>query len=153
MNNEVASLMNDRDYRGLVVLLCLLFFVAPADAVSGDEATHESDHEEDVLELPEVHVHGLSLNKDQQLGPVAKSTPWPGIPASLNGHELDDWMKARLLVSKYAKVTVVVLEPCKHRELTTAGVNALGKWTFDPQMNGDDPVDGELTVRIHFRTQ
>ncbi len=29
-------------------------------AVVGDEATHESDHHEDVLELPEVHVHGLS---------------------------------------------------------------------------------------------
>ncbi len=122
-------------------------------AVVGDEATHESDHYEDVLELPEVHVHGLPLNRDQQLGPVAKSTPWPGIPASLNSQEIDDWMKVRLLVSKHAKVTVVVLEPCKHRELTTSGVTALGKWTFDPQMKGDDPVDGELTVRIHFRTR
>ncbi len=122
-------------------------------AVSGDEATHESDHQEDVLELPEVHVHGLSLNKDQQLGPVVKSTPWPIIPSSLEGQELDDWMKARLLVSREAQVTVVVLEPCKHRELTIAGITALGKWTFDPQMKGDDPVDGELTVRIHFRTQ
>ena len=126
---------------------------AAAQAVAGDEATHVSDHEEDVLELPEVHVHGLSLNKDQQLGPVAKSTPWPGIPQSLEGKELDDWMKARLLVSKEAKVTVVILEPCKHRELTVAGIIALGKWTFDPQMKGDDPVDGELTVRIHFRTR
>jgi hypothetical protein len=148
--------MNDRDYRGVrgvVVLLCVLFFTAPAYAVVGDEATHESDHQEDILELPEVHVHGLSLNRDQQMGPVAKSTPWPGIPASLNSQEIDDWMKARLLVSKHAKVTVVVLEPCKHRELTTSGVTALGKWTFDPQMKGDDPVDGELTVRIHFRTR
>ena len=136
-----------------VCMIGLLLSPAAAFAAAGDEATHESDHQEDVLELPEVHVHGLSLNKDQQLGPVAKSTPWPGIPASLNGHEIDDWMKARLLVSKHAKVTVVVLEPCKHRELTTAGVNALGKWTFDPQMKGDDPVDGELTVRIHFRTR
>lgn len=124
-----------------------------AHAVAGDEATHASDHEEDVLELPEVHVHGLSLNKDQQLGPVPKSTPWPGIPPSLEGQDLDDWMKARLLVSKDAEVTVVVLEPCKHRELTTAGINALGKWTFKPKMKGDEPVDGELTVRIHFRTQ
>lgn len=133
----------------------LVIYLVPAAAFAavGDDATHERDHEEDVLELPEVHVHGLPLNKDQQLGPVAKSTPWPGIPASLNGQELDDWMKVRLLVSKQAKVTVVVLEPCKHRELTTAGVNALGKWTFDPQMKGDDPVDGELTVRIHFRTR
>jgi hypothetical protein len=139
-----------------IVPICVLTFLltpAAAFAAAGDDATHESDHEEDVLELPEVHVHGLPLNKDQQLGPVAKSTPWPGIPASLNGLEIDDWMKARLLVSKHAKVTVVVLEPCKHRELTTAGVHALGRWTFDPQMKGDDPVDGELTVRIHFRTR
>jgi hypothetical protein len=137
----------------LVCALCVLLSPAAALAAAGDDATHESDHHEDVLELPEVHVHGLSLNKDQQLGPVAKSTPWPGIPTSLNGQEIDDWMKARLLVSKHAKVTVVVLEPCKHRELTTSGVTALGKWTFDPQMKGDDPVDGELTVRIHFRTR
>jgi hypothetical protein len=145
--------MNDRDYRGMLALLCVLFFTAPAYAAVGDDATHESDHHEDVLELPEVHVHGLSLNKDQQVGPVAKSTPWPAIPPSLDGKELDDWMKARLLVSKEAKVTVVVLEPCKHRELTTAGIAALGKWTFDPQMKGDNPIDGELTVRIHFRTR
>ena len=79
----------------------------------------------DVLELPEVHVHGLPLNKDQQLGPVAESTPWPGIPSSLDGKELDDWMKARMMVSKDAKVTVVVLEPCKHRELTIAGMARL----------------------------
>jgi len=62
-------------------------------------------------------------------------------------------MKARLLVSKDAQVTVVVLEPAKHRELTVAGIIALNKWTFLPQLNGDDPVDGELTVRIHFRSQ
>ncbi len=131
--------------------VCLL--PATAFAVAGDEATHEMDHNEDVLELPEVHVHGLPLNKDQQLGPVAKSTPWPGIPPALDGKELDDWMKARMLVSKDAKVTVVVLEPCKHRELTVAAITALGKWTFDPQLNGDEPVDGEITVRIHFRTR
>ena len=131
-------------------LLCL---PAAAWAVAGDEATHADDHHDDILELPEVHVHGLSLNKDQQLGPVAKSTPWPGIPSSLDGKELDDWMKARLLVSKDAKVTVVVLEPAKHRELTAAGIVALSKWTFDPQMKGDEMIDGELTVRIHFRTR
>lgn len=136
---------------GWVVGLC--FLPAVALAAVGDEATHESDHMEDVLELPEVHVHGLSLNKDQQLGPVAKSTPWPAIPPSLDGKELDDWMKVRLLVSKEANVTVVVLEACKHRELTAAGIAALGKWTFAPQMKDDDPVDGELTVRIHFRTR
>jgi hypothetical protein len=141
--------------RHFLTILCAVVLAWPAVlyAMVGDEATHESDHHEDVLELPEVHVHGLPLNKDQQLGPVAKSTPWPGIPASLNGQEIDDWMKVRLLVSKQAKVSVVVLEPCKYRELTTSGVTALGKWTFDPQMKGDDPVDGELTVRIHFRTR
>ena len=145
----------ERKFRGLACLVTVAIWWWPSGvgALEGDRATHESDHEEDVLELPEVHVHGLPLNKDQQLGPVAKSTPWPGIPASLDGKELDDWMKARMLVSKDAKVTVVVLEPCKHRELTLAGINALNKWTFDPQMSGDDPVDGELTVRIHFRTR
>jgi hypothetical protein len=140
----------------LVAQVCMfVVFLWPAIVfgVAGDEATHEMDHSEDVLELPEVHVHGLPLNKDQQLGPVAKSTPWPGIPSSLDGKELDDWMKARMMVSKDAKVTVVVLEPCKHHELTIAGMAALNKWTFDPQLKGDEPVDGELTVRIHFRTR
>jgi hypothetical protein len=141
-------------YRVAQVCMFVVFlWPASALAVAGDEATHEMDHSEDVLELPEVHVHGLSLNKDQQLGPVAKSTPWPGIPSSLEGKELDDWMKARMLVSKDATVTVVVLEPAKHRELTIAGMAALNKWTFDPQMKGDEPIDGELTVRIHFRTR
>jgi len=148
---DMLRLAGGRIVRGCA--LCMLLAPAAAFAAAGDEATHESDHQEDVLELPEVHVHGLPLNKDQQLGPVAKSTPWPTIPSSLDGKELDDWMKARLLVSKDAKVTVVVLEPCKYRELTVAGITALGKWTFNPQMKGDDPVDGELTVRIHFRTR
>jgi hypothetical protein len=121
-------------------------------AAAGDDATHESDHEEDVLELPEVHVHGLPLNQDQQRAPVPKVTPWPAIPPGLDGKELDDWMKVRMLVSKGAVVTVVVLEPAKHRELTIAGMVALSQWTFDPQLKGDEPVDGELTVRIHFRT-
>ena len=62
------------------------------------------------------------------------------------------WIKVRMLVSKGAAVTVVVLEPAKHRELTIAGMTALNQWTFDPQLKGDEPVDGELTVRIHFRT-
>jgi len=136
----------------LLLWACGCLCPAIVFAVTGDEATHETDHQEDVLELPEVHVHGLPLNKDQQLGPVAKSTPWPGIPSSLDGKDLDDWMKVRMMVSKDAKVTVVVLEPCKHRELTVAGMAALNKWTFDPQLKGDEPVDGELTVRIHFRT-
>ncbi len=133
--------------------LCMVLWPAHVVAVEGDRATHQSDHEEDVLELPEVHVHGLPLNKDQQLGPVPKSTPWPAIPPVLDGKVIDDWMKARLLVTKETKVTVVVLEPAKHRELTQAGISALSKWTFDPQMRGDDPIDGELTVRIHFRTR
>jgi len=146
----MQSYMNTILTLSLVSLLCL---PVAAYAAAGDEATHETDHHEDILELPEVHVHGLSLNKDQQLGPVAKATPWPGIPSSLDGKELDDWMKARVLVSKDAKVTVVVLEPARHRELTAAGIVALSKWTFDPQMKGDEMVDGELTVRIHFRTR
>lgn len=135
----------------VVGVLCCL--PVAAHAVPGDEATHADDHQEDVLELPEVHVHGLPLNKDQQLGPVPKATPWPTIPPALDGKELDDWMKARMLISKDAKVTVVVLEPAKHRELTIAGMAALNKWTFDPQMKGDEPIEGELTVRIHFRSR
>jgi len=141
-----------------VYVCTFMVFLLPASvfAISGDEATHESDHQQDAddaLELPDVHVHGLSLNKDQQLGPVPKATPWPSIPSSLEGQELDDWMKVRLLVTKEATVKVIVLEPCKHRELTRASIAALARWTFDPQMKGDDPVDGELTVRIHFRTR
>lgn len=122
-------------------------------AAEGDRATHESDHAEDLIVMPDVHVHGLSLNKDQQLGPVPTYMPWPVVPPSLEGRELDDWMKARLLVSKEAKVEVVVLEPAKHRELTVAGIQALNRWRFDPQLKGEKPVDGEVTVRIHFRTE
>ena len=133
--------------------LCMVLSPAFVFATTGGEATHESDHQEDIVELPEVHVHGLPLNKDQQRGPVPRSTPWPGIPHALDGKVIDDWMKVRMLVGKDAKVTVVVLEPAQHRELTQSGIAALKKWTFDPQMNGDDPVDGELTVRIHFRTR
>lgn len=135
------------------VVLCSLS--RPAVAVVGDEATHALDHAEDadVVELPEVHVHGIPLNKDQQLGPVPKFTPWPKVPPQLEGTVLDDWMKARLLVKKDGSVTVIVLEPAKHRELTQAGLQALNRWTFTPQMQGDDPVDGELTIRIHFRSQ
>jgi hypothetical protein len=136
-----------------VCMFAVCFWPAMALAAVGDEATHESDHLEDVLELPEVHVHGLPLNKDQQRAPVPKATPWPAIPPALAGKELDDWMKARMLVSTDATVTVVVLEPAKHRELTIAGMTALNKWTFEPQLKGDEPIDGELTVRIHFRTR
>lgn len=120
-----------------------------------DLSTHESDHfEDEVVEtLETVHVHGLKLNKDQQLGPVPKYTPWPTMPSSLNGKEIDDWMKIRILVSKTSESTVVVLQPAQHRQLNLAGLHALKQWTFDPQMDGDDFVDGELTVRIHFRTQ
>ena len=100
---------------GLIVFLSLRLSLdlSLALAVQGDEATHQSDHSEDqeVLVLEEVHVHGLPLNKDRLLGPVATSTPWPAIPASLEGKELDDWMKARILVTKDAEVTVVILEP------------------------------------------
>lgn len=148
-------LSKDGSYLPLTLALVSVVGLWPAVAAGaeGDRATHRSDHDEDVLELPEVHVHGLPLNKDQQLGPVPKYTPWPKIPASLDGQELDDWMKARFLVSKESTVTVIVLEPAKHRELTSSGLTALKQWKFDPKMRGDDPVDGELTVRIHFRTQ
>lgn len=138
-------------------LIGLVYWLSPAwvGAAEGDAATHQADHAEDAADvvLPDVHVHGLPLNKDQQLGPVPTYMPWPKIPSSLDGQELDDWMKARFLVSKAAQVTVVVLEPCKHRELTGAGLTALNKWKFDPQLKGDEPVDGEITVRIHFRTK
>ena len=144
---------------GLLLMLvfhlgCISIAIAIAEPV-GDHATHAVDHIEDdeVESLPMVHVHGLKLNKDQQLGPVPKVTPWPTLPPSLDGQELDDWMKARILVSKDAQVTVVVLEPAKHRQLTIAGLTALEQWTFDPQMKGDDPIGGELTVRIHFRSE
>ncbi len=136
-----------------VLCVCLWLWPAHVGAVQGDEATHQSDHAEDVITLPEVHVHGLPLNKDQQLGPVPTYTPWPAVPPSLDGQPLDDWMKARMLVSKEGQVTVVVLEPAKHRELTLAGLHALERWKFHPQMRGEEPVDGELTVRIHFRTR
>jgi TonB family protein len=151
--HSMSSELRRKSLRFAPVLLFMFVLRLPAWAVEGDRATHQSDHAEDVLELPEVHVHGLPLNKDQQVGPVPTSTPWPKIPAALDGQELDDWMKARLLVTKDAQVTVIVLEPAKHRELTRAGLAALQKWKFDPQMRGDDPIDGEVTVRIHFRTQ
>lgn len=145
-----------------VLLLSALFAAAvlwlcagPGIAAEGDRATHDSDHDADTadLVLPEVHVHGLPLNKDQQLGPVPIYTPWPKVPSQLDGQPLDDWMKARFIVSKKAQVDVVILEPANHRELTMASLSALKQWKFDPQMRGDEPVDGELTVRIHFRTQ
>jgi hypothetical protein len=142
------------DRLGLGALI-LTMWLGPAlgSAGEGDRTTHQSDHDEDVLELPEVHIHGLPLNKDQQVGPVPKHTPWPTIPPPLVGEDLDDWMKARFVVGKDASVTVVILEPAKHRELTVAGLTALKRWTFDPQMRGDEPIDGELTIRLHFRTQ
>jgi hypothetical protein len=124
-----------------------------AVAAEGDRATHQSDHDEDVVLLPPLHVHGLPLNKNQLLGPVPTHTPWPAIPPALEGKIIDDWMKARFLVARDATIDVVILEPCKHRELTGAGLAALKQWKFDPQMKGDEPVDGELTVRIHFHTQ
>ena len=140
----------------VLVMMSPLLAMSPQFAWSQvDASTHESDHLEDeqVEVLKTVHVHGLRLNKDQQLGPVPKYTPWPTMPPALEGQEVDDWLKARILVSKMAETTLVVLVPAKNRLINLAGVQALKQWTFDPQMNGDDPVDGELTVRIHFRTQ
>jgi len=139
----------------LVMAGALLAVNPPFGWSQVDDSTHELDHLEDeqVEVLDTVHVHGLRLNKDQQLGPVPKYTPWPIMPPSLEGQEVDDWMKARILVSKTAETTLVVLVPAHNRHITLAGVHALKQWTFDSQMNGDDPVDGELTVRLHFRTQ
>ena len=142
--------------RMFFVMMSALLAMSPAFVWSQvDPSTHELDHLEDeqVAVLETVHVHGFKLNKDQQLGPVPKYTPWPTMPRALKGQEVDDWMKARILVSKAAETTLVVLVPAKNRLINLAGVEALKEWTFDPQMNGDDPVDGELTVRIHFRTQ
>ena len=136
-----------------VCMFVVCLWPAIVFGVTGDEATHEMDHNEDVLELPEVHVHGLSAEQGPATRAGRQIDSLAGIPSSLDGKELDDWMKARMMVSKDAKVTVVVLEPCKHRELTIAGMAALNKWTFEPQMKGDEPIDGELTVRIHFRTR
>lgn len=137
------------------MVLGFLAMGVPAGWSQSDLATHEADHREDadIQVLETIHVHGLKLNKDQQLGPVPKFTPWPTMPPALQGREIDDWMKVRILVSKTSQSTVVVLEPATHRQLNLAGLNALKQWTFDPQMEGDDPIDGELTVRIHFRTR
>lgn len=141
--------------RLLVMMSPLLTMSPPFVWSQVNGSTHELDHLEDepVEVLETVHVHGFKLNKDQQLGPVPKYTPWPTIPPALEGQEVDDWMKARILVSKTAQTTLVVVVPAKNRLINLAGVQALKQWTFDPQMNGDDPVDGELTVRLHFRTQ
>ena len=124
-------------------------------SAESDFSTHHSDHDEDeqVETLSTVHVHGLRLNKDQQLGPVPQRTPWPTVPQVLDGQVLDDWLKARLLVSKSSEVTVVILQPATHRELTQSSLQALKQWTFLPQMDGDEPIDGEVSLRIHFRTQ
>ena len=143
-------------FRMFLVMASALLVLSPLFVWSQvHDPTHESDHLEDeqVAVLETVHVHGFKLNKDQQLGPVPKYTPWPTMPPSLQGQEVDDWMKARILVSKAAETTLVVLVPAKNRLINLASVQALKQWTFDPQMNGDDPVDGELTVRLHFKTQ
>ena len=145
-----------RAYFTVLVMASVLLEMSPPSVWSQvDDSTHESDHlaDEGVEVLETVHVHGLRLNKDQQRGPVPRYTPWPTMPLALQGREVDDWMKVRILVSKTADTRLVVLVPAKNRRLNLAGVESLKQWTFDPQMDGDDPVDGELTVRIHFRTQ
>jgi hypothetical protein len=154
------SLVDERlMLRGKIVslwLVCIYMSVEPYSWSEGaDFSTHHSDHDEDsqVETLPMVHVHGLRLNKDQQLGPVPQKTPWPTIPRQLEGKELDDWLKARFLVSKDGDATVVILQPAVHRELTQESLLALKQWTFLPQMDGDQPVEGEVSIRIHFRTQ
>jgi hypothetical protein len=140
------------------LILTACFFVNFSNVVLSEQqefSTHHSDHDEDaqVETLPMVHVHGLRLNKDQQIGPVPQKTPWPIIPIELEGKELDDWLKAKFLISKEGEATVVVLQPAAHHELTQVSLEALNQWTFLPQMDGDKPVDGEVSVRIHFRTQ
>ncbi len=140
-----------------LILTSCIFLINPNAVLAGqsDVSTHLSDHDEDaqVETLPMVHVHGLRLNKDQQLGPVPQKTPWPTIPSQLEGKELDDWLKARFLVSKDGAATVVILQPAAHRELTQVSLLALNQWTFLPQMDGDQLVEGEVSIRIHFRTQ
>ena len=150
----VRDFMKNQFTIAVVVSVIIVGVYLPVPAQL-DRSTHESDHfeDEEVEVLETVHVHGLKLNKDRQLGPVPKYTPWPKMPTSLNGKELDDWMKIRILVSKTAKTTVIVLQPAQHRQLNLAGLHALKQWTFDPQMKGDSLVNGELTVRIHFRTR
>ncbi len=69
------------------------------------------------------------------------------------GTELDDWLKTRFLIDKSGKGTVVILQPATHHALTQASLRVLKQWTFLLQMDGDDPVEGEVSVRIHFRTK
>ena len=142
-------------YGVLVVGAWVLSVSVGWTAVSSDFSTHHSDHDADaqVETLPMVHVHGFRLNKNQQEGPVPQKTLWPTIPPSLKGQELDDWLKARILVSKTGEPTVVILFPASRRELNLASLEALSQWTFLPQMKGDDPVDGEVNIRVHFRTK
>lgn len=149
------SMSVSRNFGLFMQVLWLLSGPSLSYPAESDFATHQSDHEEDVQveTLDTVHVHGLRLNKDQQLGPVPQRTPWPTIPSTLDGQILDDWLKARILVSKNSDVTVVILQPAAHRELTQASLLALKQWTFLPQMNGEEPIDGEISLRIHFRTQ
>lgn len=100
-----------------------------------------------------VHVHGLRSNKDQQLGPVSQKTPWPTVPIELEGKKLDAWLKARFLINKEGVATVVILFTASRHELTQASLQVLKQWTLLPQMEGDNPVDGAVSIRIHFRTQ
>jgi TonB family protein len=146
-------IMTGTMWLALWTALTVMVPASPASAAGeGEGATHQSDHDDDpVILLEPIHIHGLRLNKDQQLGPITNQVPPIQIPPSLVGKELDDWMKLRVMVSKDGKSTVVILEPPKHRELATSVLETVQKWKFEPQMNGDDPVDGELNFRIHFR--
>jgi len=138
------------------MLACLLCPVPAAFAASdAEKATHRSDHAEDdeVLTLEPIHIHGLPLNRDRQKGPITNQVPFLEVPPSLAGKDLDDWMKVRVLVDKAGNSTVVVLEPAKHRELTLAALGTIEKWKWEPQLRVDDPIDGEVTIRVHFRTQ
>ena len=62
---------------GLIIAIASVsYWPVAAPAATDDEATHQSDHEQDVIELPEVHVHGLPLNKDQKV--ALFPSPRPG---------------------------------------------------------------------------
>ncbi len=130
----VDSLRRFRIFWLMVAMSVLVTIPTVVFPEQSDFPTHHSEHEDDaqVDTLPMDHVHGLRINKDQQLGPVPLKTPWPIIPSQLAGKELDDWLKARFRVSKNGAATVVKLQPAAHHELTQEGLLALEQWTFFP---------------------
>ncbi|RMH03568.1 MAG: energy transducer TonB [Nitrospirae bacterium] len=128
-----------------VLLVCSTIVLAE------DQLTNSDSEAIDVL--PTFHVYGFRIHPGQERGPVPVKTPWPVIPSSLLGEELDDRVVVRFLVDAAGGATPVILEPASHQELTNATMSALRQWTFLPKLRGDVPVESELTVRIHFRTR